>query len=166
MRRKTGFRFFIPLFITLVSTAIGFAQKKEVGLQLVYTQQYCGGARPSREMEEELQKPRPYALRKVYVVSDKGKATCAKTDKQGKLIIKLKPGNYKVFERWRYKHEAPGDLPKKQLDKNCLQSEWNRELFRLEVTPDKTNVMQNYEIVEYCPALMPCQSENITPLPQ
>lgn len=154
-------------YITLFGVFNCFSQEKDVQLNLSFIQQYCGGARPTKEMEEESQKAKPYADQKVYLVSSTGKAKCFKTDKHGKLKIKLKPGNYKLYEAWRYKHQVPQGFTKKQVDLDCLRSEWSKDWQVLEVKEDKTEVKEKYQLIFNCPWALPCLLESARPpMPQ
>lgn len=161
MRLKTG------LIIFLFSGCACFAQKKQVTVNITYTQPYCGGARPSKEIEEESRKARPYAKKKIMIVPEKGKACSAKTSATGELKLKLKPGTYKLFEDWRYYKRSPNGGALSDFDTECLKTEWQRELFVITVTETNQESAQKNDIIMHCPWAVPCLLESARPpMPQ
>ena len=88
--------------IILCNVVASFGQKKTVLVSLSYYQPYCGGARPSRDMQEEATKPKPYANKMVIVISAAGKVDSVKSNTNGVIKLRLKRGTYKIYETWRY----------------------------------------------------------------
>src|SRR4051812_22262680 len=101
MRLKTS------LIIFLFSSFACFSQKKSITAKITYTEPYCGGARPTKEIEAEAKKEKPYAKKTIILVSSEGKIDSIKTNSSGIIKYKLKPGNYKLFESWRYYKTSP-----------------------------------------------------------
>jgi len=82
-------------YLLLILTPYTFFAQKKVKVHVTYTNSYCGGARPTPEIEEELRTPRN--LHDVHLVL-KGKKHCkAATDSSGSFALPLKPGKYKVY---------------------------------------------------------------------
>src|SRR5581483_9411013 len=96
---------FFSLCLSLFSIAC--AQKKTISSKITCIQPYCGGARPTPQMEADAQKPKPYTSKMIIIVSDKGKVDSAKTDASGLLKKKLDQGNYKLYESWRHYKSTP-----------------------------------------------------------
>src|SRR5690606_25335664 len=107
----------------LFSTAI-LAQKKKVEILFTYTEPYCGGARPSEEMEQAAAAKQPYANKTIIYRSERGKVDSAQTNELGVLRIRIKKGTYYFYEQWRYNLYTPSDLPIERFDKTCLRAEW------------------------------------------
>lgn len=90
---------FLPLLstVTLLLTLTPYttqAQKK-VLVHVTYTNSYCGGARPTPEIEEELRTPRK--LHDVHLIL-KGKKHCKiATKAAGEFSLPLKPGKYQFY---------------------------------------------------------------------
>lgn len=150
-----------------LSSFLAFAQKKGCVITMTYREPYCGGARPSPEMEEEAQKARPYARKKIILVSANGKVSSFKTDAKGTLKLKLQPGTYRVYESWRYTQKTPKGLPLKNFVAECLKTEWQKETLVITVSSEKTSSEVKTEIVTFCPWNLPCLSESYQPpMPQ
>lgn len=150
-----------------LSSFLAFAQKKAVVITMTYREPYCGGARPSPEMEEAAQKARPYARKKMILVASNGKASSIKTDVNGILKLKLQPGVYRVFESWRYAHKTPKGMPLNNFDAECLKTEWQKETMLITVSAEKTFSEVKNEIITFCPWNLPCMVESFRPpMPQ
>ena len=149
-------------FILLVLGSCAL-QKQKVELQVTYSEQYCGGARPSEELQEKVEKNKPYTNRTLVFVSDKGRIDSARTDSQGNLAIKLKKGNYTLFEAWRFNLYTPEDLPIDAFDRECIKQEWMRPYGSL-VLDSKTMVFKKLNpIIKYCAWRVPCLLEREIP---
>lgn len=157
----------ILVLIVLLTCFISLAQKKPVEVDVVYTQSYCGGARPTDEMLAEIQKPKPYANKKMYVISEKGKKSVVKTTSAGNFKIKLAQGNYKLMEVWRVKKQSPNGAPLGNFDKECLKPEWSKEVMQIKVTKEKVTLELKNEIMLYCDWAFPCLKDaNMPPMPE
>ena len=77
-----------------------FAQtKNEIIFSVKYTNAYCGGARPTPEILEELDIPQILTSTQLLFIpkNEKSKKTiCATTDKKGQVKLKLLPGAYSI----------------------------------------------------------------------
>ncbi len=105
---------FLSLLLTL-TTYTSVAQSKKVKVHVTFTNQYCGGARPTEEIEEEVNTPRN--LHDVHLVL-KGKKHCkAATDSLGNFSLPLKPGKYKFYLSYHKNdaHEANYDPTCKKM---------------------------------------------------
>lgn len=148
----------ILLFLA-VSTAC--CQKKIQTIKINCLSPYCGGARPSKEMIAESEKPKPYADKKVILVSATGKVDSATTDKDGNIKRKLKPGPYKLYEPWRYYKKNQTGEKLSNYDKECLATEWKKPF--MVVIVSKTTLTQKSEgpIMLYCEWDAPCLLDSI-----
>ncbi|MFO0357351.1 MAG: hypothetical protein ACK50A_10365 [Sphingobacteriaceae bacterium] len=146
--------------ITVVNIAC--AQKK-VMTDVKYFQPYCGGARPTPEMELDAQTPKPYASKIIYFVSAKGKVDSAKTNEIGVFYIKLKPGVYKCYEAWRYKKQTPDQSASDRFESDCLKKEWDKEFMILTVSKVKFTKQNTNQIINQCDYNLPCLKETSKP---
>ena len=83
------------LLILLLSPLFVLSQaKSKVKVHVTYTNSYCGGAKPTPEIEQKYQTPRNF--HDVHIVLD-GKVHCkTKTDSAGYFSLPLKPGKYTI----------------------------------------------------------------------
>jgi len=139
------------------------AQKKTVKLELTYYEPYCGGARPTDEILAEAQKPKPYAGQKVILLSKTGKTDTLITDIKGKLTLKLKKGEYSIFEAWRYYKKSFNSAPLDQFDQACLKNEWEKATVEITVGRKKTNIKFKNDLMNYCEWAIPCLLESHAP---
>lgn len=82
---------------------------KNVKLSVLYTLQYCGGAKPTKEILEQLNIPKPLVnceLRFVREVKKAFKSYKVKTDNLGEALIDLKKGKYEVYLSCNKKNSA------------------------------------------------------------
>lgn len=142
------------------------AQKKKVVVKLNYYQPYCGGARPNQAMQEEAQKPKPYANYMVYIKSEKGRVDSVKTNADGELKVKLKPGNYKVFEKWRFYKLSPGGEALSNYSTDCLNAEWAKESYTINITKKSYTITETNTIVFNCAWNQPCLKEDKKFMPE
>jgi hypothetical protein len=144
-----------------------FSQKRSFSLAITYMEPYCGGARPTKEMEEEAQKAKPYIKKTIIVVSESGKIDSAKTDDSGILKLKLSVGKYKLFDAWRYYKQVPSGFSMKDMNAECLTLEWQKEIFSLNIGHKNMDSHPKNKIVLYCPWATPCLLESARPaMPQ
>lgn len=151
----------IILLFCLISLA-AFPQKK-VKLNFSYTKPYCGGAKPTPEMEAESQIIHPYANRTIVFVSAKGKVDSIKTDEKGNISVKLYKGSYKFFESWKYYKKTPNGQPTNLFDLNCLNAQYKIEIVGVIVSRKLIQINIVYDLIERCPWQMECLLEKIMP---
>ncbi len=153
--------------LLLFTSSVAFSQKYPVSLTVNYIEPYCGGARPSPEMEENARTPKPYSLQTIYLVNNKGKKIKAKTNAEGKLSLKLSDGTYKLYENWRCCKGTPNGGPKKNFNQECLQLEWKKEFAVLEVKDGKSDLKETNGIVKVCEWNTACLLDSIkVPIPE
>lgn len=153
--------------LLLFTGTVSFSQKYTVSLTVTYIEPYCGGARPSPEMEENARTPKPYSLQTIYLVNSKGKKIKAKTDADGKLNIKLNLGTYKLYENWRCCKGTPNGQPKKNFNQECLQAEWKKEFAVVLVTAEKSDLKETNGIVKACDWNTACLLDSFkAPIPE
>ena len=152
--------------LAVAAVFAGCAQTRNVSVKLTYLVPYCGGARPTQEIMQEAEKPKPYAGRTVVLVSE-GRTDSAKTDKSGLLKKKLKAGKYRMVESWRYYRRTPDGAPLTNYDAECLKAEWEREFAVLTVTSRKQVFERRFQIIDHCERKRPCILESaLGPEPQ
>lgn len=159
---QLSFKTLALIFFGFLTVSI-FAQTKTLTVQINYIEPYCGGARPTPEMEKDAQTPKPYANRTVYVVSGKGKSDSVKTDNNGIAIFKLKPGKYKVLESWKFFKQTPDRSPSDRFIPDCLVKEWDKEFMQIQVTRKSITKTDMYELVNHCDYKLPCFLEGFKP---
>ena len=153
----------ISLVFFLFLNILCFSQKKKVSVKITQMEPYCGGARPTKEIQEQAQTPKPYNNKTIIVISESGKVDSAKTNSLGILKLKLKPGKYKLFEAWRYNKRIPAGFSVKDADLSCLKEEWQKEAFSITVDSKKTDITSKNAIIIYCPWTIPCLIESARP---
>lgn len=119
-------------------------------------QPYCGGARPTPEILKDAETPKPYANKTIVIISTKGKVDSVKTNATGLLSVKLKEGEYKLFEAWRYYKKADGGMMVSDFEAECLKAEWQKEIKMIEVTKTEVKISEKNEIIQVCPWNLPC----------
>lgn len=143
-------------------TLFGFTQKK-VKLNFSYTKPYCGGARPTPEMEAASQIIHPYAHKTIVYVSEKGKTDSVRTDENGNIVVKLKNGTYRFYESWKYYKKTPDGQPSSLYDLNCLNAQYKIELVKVTVNRKVIQINLVYDLIERCPWQMECLLEKNMP---
>lgn len=157
---------FLPtflLFLFFISSFTSCAQKKLASKKIEYTEPYCGGARPTPEMEEEAQKPKPYAGKTIILISESGKIDSAKTDDKGVFKKKISPGKYNVFESWKYYKKTLNGISINSFDKNCLESEWKKPFMTIIYSKKSVSIESKEPIILYCDYNTPCILEKHMP---
>jgi hypothetical protein len=152
----------ILILSTLFATSC-MAQTKRVSISLEYLQPYCGGARPTPEMEAESHTPKPLPNATVILIDSKNKAKKVKSNSKGIINLKLKPGIYNIKEVWRHKKATPNGAEISQFDPNCLNEEWKVELIKITVTKTDVKTEAFYNITKYCEHSIPCLKEVFLP---
>jgi hypothetical protein len=155
------FPFGISLFL-LVFAASSCAQKLAT-VKISCIQPYCGGAKPTPQMEEDAQKLKPYSNKTVILVSEAGKIDSAKTNSEGVIKSKLAPGKYKLYEAWRYYKGTPNGDAMSSFDQACLEKEWSKYFMEVTRTKKSTTQKSDGPIVMECPWKLPCINEKFLP---
>lgn len=86
-------RFFSYLLLTFTPYFL-YSQAGKVKVHVTYTNSYCGGARPTPEIEQKTKTPR--TLHDVHLILTGKKHCKTATDSAGYFSLPLKPGKYKV----------------------------------------------------------------------
>lgn len=153
---------FLSISFIFLST-ITIAQKKKITCTINYYKPYCGGARPTPEMEKDGQTPKPYSKTTVIFVSQNGHVDSAKTDANGGITLKLKAGTYKFYEAWRFYKKTPDSTDTIRFESPCLKEEWAKEFQVLTLTKKSSNIEQKNTIIEFCDYQIPCFIHNFKP---
>jgi hypothetical protein len=151
------------ILASLMFLALSSCAQKKLSTKVTYIQPYCGGARPTPEIEAEGQKQRPYSNRTIIIVSGLGKIDSALTDKNGVLKKVLRSGNYKLFEAWRFYKSTPNGGPISHYDQTCLSAEWNKAFRKISITKNKITEEQTDQITFNCEWFLPCILEQHLP---
>ena len=141
------------LFLLLLPFSL--LSQTKVNIQILQKHNYCGGAKPPAEILAQYDKPKPYAGKKLVIVSANGKTVTAVTNPEGYLKIKLKAGAYKVYEDWRYYKKTPDGTDSKNFDSECLKLAWQK----VDITIDAQKKTQSIKIdidEAYCMHTIPC----------
>src|SRR5438105_14028105 len=97
------------LFLLFLS--LGLFSQQKIKLELKQKHNYCGGAKPSKEMLDSYNDPKPYANKKLIIVSAKGKVDSLTTTEEGIFEKTFKNGDYKIYEPWNYFKGTPNGEP-------------------------------------------------------
>jgi len=153
------------LSIVILSAIMGTAcqSQKKVSISINYLQPYCGGARPTEEMEADAQTPKPLKNTALVLLDAAKKAKTVKTDEQGKLNLHLKPGHYELMEVWRHKKTTPNGSEISLFDKNCLLEEWKAILQTIDISKSDVKTEEKYMIIQYCDHSIPCMLDSFKP---
>jgi hypothetical protein len=123
---------FLFLLASCVQSQTGGGRQREVSVTLYiqYHSQYCGGARPSDEILQELEEKQPYAEKSVYLRLGRTNNNMEapfkvlKTDKSGKVRVKLLPNTYCLVAEHKNKWIPNQNVEIENNEKRCL--EWQR----------------------------------------
>ncbi|MDF2448648.1 MAG: hypothetical protein K0R26_1152 [Bacteroidota bacterium] len=140
--------------IFLLAPLLSVCQTKQVKLKVVQVMPYCGGAKPSKNIQDK-NVAAPYACKKLVFVSDQQKVDSLATNAKGELSIKLPYGDYKFFEPWKYYRKIPEGMAEDNLQMDCLEKEWGSEDLRIIVTKKGTQIQNNLKFPK-CPHQFPC----------
>lgn len=147
-------RFLLFVFILFVNH-FGFSQKK-IKLNFLYTIPYCGGARPTPEIEMAAGVLHPYAGKTIVYISDKGKIDSLKTNSKGIISAKLKYGTYKFYESWKYYKQTPNGKAQNLFDMACLKLEWEKEIYKIVLKQKGSEITKQYDLIQKCPHQIEC----------
>jgi hypothetical protein len=151
--------------IILCNVFAGFSQKKNITINLTYYQPYCGGARPTKEIEAEAAKSKPYANKMVMVVSNVGKVDSIKSNADGVIKLRLKRGTYKIYEAWRYYKTSQDGLIAK-YDAECLKAEWQKEYYTITVSKNEFVITEVNQIINNCSWNRFCLKDEFKQVPE
>jgi len=78
------------------------------------------------------------------------------TNSEGIIVIPSKKGKYYLFDPWKYYKQSPSDFPIQLFDKKCLEKEYSKPDFIIQILSSK-----KYKIIPsfwspYCPDKHPC----------
>jgi hypothetical protein len=161
----------LPFLLLLVSCS---GKKKETtsyhGFSGMVTQtnSYCGGARPSEEILEEYNKPKPYAGKVLHVREGKNNASGGKvvlrivTNDSGYFSGSLPPGSYCIVQEEQLKPlnisgiKGAKDKPL-AVDSNCLDKWWSGSLATFQVPRNDTSgILINFHHPCFVSGDVPC----------
>jgi hypothetical protein len=152
------------IFLLAFAPFVVLGQKTKIEIEVKSSAQYCGGAQPSEEVMQDLTTPKPLADAVFIVVKDKKIIATVTSDKAGKLKFKLKKGDYKIYESWRYTLQTPNNMGADMFDKTCLVAEWEKVYADLRVEKKTFTYKENYPLVQICNWMVPCLNVEV-PVP-
>ena len=125
--------------------------------QVTQTSSYCGGARPSQEMLDQIATPVAYPNKKFYI--RKGKTNSLNnnflksftTDKDGNFTIRLRKGIYSIIleEQLKEINSADYTSTNQQVDTSCIKEWWSKPYSILEVK-NKNITQLNFNFHHRC----------------
>jgi len=145
-------------------------QKFQVTGSIMEMRTYCGGAQPSPEMMESINKPAPIPFGKVFVkkgTENKEKSEVIATivaDSIGNFSISLPAGTYCLVEEWKTKKFVlPENNEFQTVDSTCYRNLYNTGDYQLTIS-DKN--IDGVKVIyhRHCPWGQPCISYH-GPLP-
>ena len=153
----------INFILILICTHLSlFSQTKKSKVKLVQYIPYCGGAKPSKDLENTPNKGIAYANKKLIFVSDKQKIDTIITDKNGYLKMNLPYGTYLVYEPWKFYNKIPNGMDANNIDTACIKEQWHKEDLKI-VLSKKTVTIANNLIYPKCPYQFPCLIKKYLP---
>jgi hypothetical protein len=113
------------------------------------TADYCGGARPSEEMLEQLRTPKPAIRRTIYIkygsVNTENTRLIKKvmTDSNGLFTVKLKKGyTYQFLEEWQcLNFKMPQQTQWVKWDEKCFRERYATPNYVLNTKKTKQNII-------------------------
>ena len=102
---------------------------------------YCGGARPTREILEQMATPMPYPGKTFYIKPgavnnlELSVITSFTTDSNGNFSIHLPPGIYSIVLKEQLTEINAADFETKTVtvNKECLEAWWKKPYYLLEI---------------------------------
>lgn len=99
------------IFTSCKSATTTTTDQHSATLTILVTESYCGGARPTDALEQELATPHPYANKTLYLINSKGEAKDIKTNSSGQLVLTDESGSFKFFTAEKYLAEIGSHDP-------------------------------------------------------
>ena len=125
-------------------------------LHIPLQKQRCDAARLSETENSAFSEQAVYANRGIIILNTKGKTRTLQTDKEGNLHVTLRAGEYEFYEEWRYNLYTPQNQPIEAFDMACLKAEWQKMLYKVQVSRKNSRIKAQYTVVDFCPWNLPC----------
>lgn len=132
-------------------------------ITLKYKKPKCGGARnPDTTSYFVL------SNKKWIIQYPSNKIDTIYTNSEGKITIPSIKGKYYLFDPWKYYKQTPSDFPVKLYDKKCLEAEYSKPDFIIQISSKKKYKISPSFWTPYCPDKHPCiRKDTIIPrIPQ
>jgi hypothetical protein len=142
-------KLFLLLFLIVVICHSQIKLKME--LEFKYRPVQCDSSKIIPSSEEY-----PLAQQTLFILQDNKFLDSIKTNESGKAIVKYYPGNYQIFEKWKYYKKTPDGTPMSDYLTDCLTKEWAKPSYRLIVKEDDFNLEYVGVVASRCPNQMPC----------
>ena len=116
---------------------------------------YCGGARPTEKMLEDLKKPIPYPNKSFYIKKIADDYTNQKillnftSNNLGEFMFQLKPGSYAVFLDEQINKVDFSILKNQTLDEKCYDGWLKKPYATVEVKNENINYLE-FNIAKKC----------------
>jgi hypothetical protein len=142
-------KLFLFLFLS------GFISRSQIKLKMELEFKYrpvsCDSSKIIPSTEEY-----PLAQQTLFIFQDNKFLDSIKTNESGKAIVKYYPGNYQIFEKWKYYKKTPDGTPMSDYLTDCLTKEWAKPSYRLIVKEDDFSLEYVGVVASRCPNQMPC----------
>jgi hypothetical protein len=168
--------FFVALVCLLQAQKATNTPKKtyKISGKITQTSLFCGGARPTEEMMREMEVPKPYKNKVLYVRAGKINTTAKSVllkftaDSAGSFSFTLPPGEYVIIQAEQVKKLNLKKLPSGKdfmINKKCLDEWWKKPYYALVIKDaDVTNLNFNFEKRCFIPTDVSC-IEYMGPMP-
>ena len=122
-------------------TKLKWKKSYSISGTIFQTSSYCGGARPTQELLDQMAFPKVYEGKKIYIRKGKRNNSNNKilkiitSDKEGNYSIKLTKGVYSIIVEEQVKEIREGDFvtENQKADIVCLKEWWIKPYYLLEV---------------------------------
>lgn len=117
--------------------------------KLMQTSKYCGGAKPTEEVLNEANTPKPYENKVFYVRKGKVNSTKAEvitsftTDANGEFSFQITPGTYSIIQDRQLNALTAADLKSSgdlKVDAKCMKNWWAKPFHLLVVKTENITI--------------------------
>ncbi|UTW62354.1 hypothetical protein KFE98_20510 [bacterium SCSIO 12741] len=159
----------VLILISCQSTKTTTPKAKKGGLtfHFQHISPYCGGARPTEEMENERSKGSAWANQVIYLTVNENDPQKFQTDSSGNLVLPYKAGKYCFFLPYKKEKKYLEDWKKAgwEFDEECLAKKMAECDFQKEVAVKDTTL--SFRVYGRCnyQGPIPCTSNPGMPPP-
>lgn len=130
--------------------------------EIKYSESYCGGARPTDAMLEELARLKPYEGKELYVIkgtkNEENKTICDTiiSDSEGKFELNLPAGEYCIIQSAQLDKKVFNYCDNKndeiEADRKCLEAWWPTCFYSFSVNESPIDSIQ---LIFHRPCFLP-----------
>ena len=115
--------------------------KAVVSGSVTQTYPYCGGARPTKEILEEMAEPKPFPGKKFYVIKGEINSKTREvildftSDTEGNFSFSIEPGTYAIILEEQVKEPDASKYTSQfvKMDEECFKKWWEAPYYLLQV---------------------------------